>query len=189
MGSAFKRPEDILNRALQHIRCAQISSRTEQNPNAFETNACYDALRRAELRRNTWRFATRRTLLRPLDYTSVVLAPSTYVAGTTYATGAIVQYPANSAAFGSRWLMRTREHPRHPASQRHPPVGSILRPADPRPVQLEPGEHPADLPDHLPRGRAGLHDPRRRDVHDLPSDPRRRCAGHRAYPLPRGHLG
>jgi hypothetical protein len=92
-------PLDIANRALQHVRFPHISSFAEGSAPAYETAFVYDKLRRAELRRNAWRFAIKRVTLRALDYASVVLTPSTYAAGTTYPTGAIVQYPANSGAY------------------------------------------------------------------------------------------
>ena len=52
--------------------------------------ACYGKLRRAELRRNIWTFATRRTALRPLDTNTLMLAPSLWSATITYFVGSIV---------------------------------------------------------------------------------------------------
>lgn len=61
---------DIANRALQHCGAERIQPGavlTEDSKNASEVRACYDLTRRAELRRNTWRFSTRRTAIRPID--------------------------------------------------------------------------------------------------------------------------
>lgn len=97
--TAFNLEIDIVNRALQHCRMQRIGSLTENSPNAREMASIYDAIRRAELRRNTWRFATRRVALRAIDTKTVRLVPDTYAAGTTYSVGAIVQYPASSGAY------------------------------------------------------------------------------------------
>lgn len=90
--SAFNIPEDIANRALQHIGGRRIVSLAEDSKNASEIAACYDRLREAELRRNVWRFATRRAVMRPIDTTTTLFTPATWLIGTTYAVGAIVTY-------------------------------------------------------------------------------------------------
>ncbi len=54
---------EICNRALQKIGAARIVSLTENSKNARECNACYDALRQAELRKNFWSFAIKRAQL------------------------------------------------------------------------------------------------------------------------------
>ena len=64
---AFKIPEDIANRALQHCGAARIQTLQDDSKNASEIAQCYDGLRRAELRRNLWTFACRRTVLYPID--------------------------------------------------------------------------------------------------------------------------
>jgi hypothetical protein len=97
----FREPLDILNRAAQHCRVAGAGSLDEMSAQAVEFNRVYDKMRRYELRRNVWRFATRRVALRALSNGTSLLVPASYAAGTTYAAGAIVQYPASS---GSYWI-------------------------------------------------------------------------------------
>jgi hypothetical protein len=70
----FTTPLDIVNRALQHCGRRRIFSFTDLTDNAQEMAFLYDKLRRAELRRNVWTFATRRTVLRPIDFTTMTLA-------------------------------------------------------------------------------------------------------------------
>jgi hypothetical protein len=84
---------DIANRALQHCGGGLIAAGaflTEDSKNASELRACYDLNRRAELRRNVWRFATRKTAIRPLDATSKLVTFGTWASGTTYALNDIV---------------------------------------------------------------------------------------------------
>ena len=91
----FLLPEDIANRALQHVGMAYISvfgpagDDTKQND---ECSRVYHKVRRAELRRNVWRFAVRKTRLMALTQSMMLFTPPTYAAGTTYAAGAIVIY-------------------------------------------------------------------------------------------------
>ena len=61
---------DIANRACQRVGAARIAAGallTENSRQASEIRACYDMLRRFELRRNVWRFAIRTVALRPMD--------------------------------------------------------------------------------------------------------------------------
>jgi hypothetical protein len=51
----------------------------------------YDKLRRAELRRNTWRFAIRSTVLRPVDSNTMLLVPPQWSATQVYDYGNLVQ--------------------------------------------------------------------------------------------------
>lgn len=84
----------IANRALQHLGAERISSgalRTEDSKNAAEIRACYDTLRRAEMRRNVWRFSVRKVVLRPLESDSKFVAFGAYNAATTYAAGDIIE--------------------------------------------------------------------------------------------------
>lgn len=90
--SAFKNPNDIANRALQHIGVRRITSFSDDSKQASEINACFDRLREAEMRRNVWRFAIRKAVLRPLDSTTTLLAPLAWAIGTAYAVGAVVSY-------------------------------------------------------------------------------------------------
>ncbi len=91
MVSAFTSPVDIANRALQHVGSPRIASFLDNSKQASESNFVYDKLRRAELRRAIWRFATRRVPLRAITSTSMLLNPLTWLVGTTYAAMAIVQ--------------------------------------------------------------------------------------------------
>jgi len=82
---------DIANRACQHLGAMRISSLSDNSRQANEINFCYDKLRRAELRRSTWRFATRRAFIRLLTATSLRFIPAAYASGTTYTAGQIIQ--------------------------------------------------------------------------------------------------
>lgn len=82
----------VVNRGLQHLGATRVSTnfRTEQSKNAAAMRACYDTLRRTELRRNVWRFAIRKTALRALNYDSQMVIFPAYSAITTYAKNDIV---------------------------------------------------------------------------------------------------
>lgn len=95
--SGFVTPLDIWNRALQHIGSFRVSYLLELTSQANEIRYCYDKLRLAELQRNLWGFATRRTVMRALTNTMLVWTPPAWVAATTYAAGAITSYS------GSYW--------------------------------------------------------------------------------------
>jgi hypothetical protein len=83
----------IANRACQRVGAGRIAAGalfTEDSNSANEIAACYDILRRAELRRNFWRFSIRRAPLRPVDVTTKTFTPTAWSAATTYAVAAIV---------------------------------------------------------------------------------------------------
>lgn len=63
---------------------------TEDSVAASEINFTYDKVRLAELRRNVWRFAIRKAVLRPIDTTTQTFTPSAWDAGVTYAAGDLV---------------------------------------------------------------------------------------------------
>jgi len=91
--AGFSSSVDIANRALQHCGASRIDpvlGFTEQSKNASETAFVYDKLRRAELRRNTWTFATRRAVLRAMDVNTRLLSPVLWSSLTTYYIGSIV---------------------------------------------------------------------------------------------------
>lgn len=102
--SAFKVPEDIANRALQHCGASRIVTLQDNDKGAAEITQCYDGLRRAELRRNLWSFSVRRTVLYPINTPTFnsgqanvpaptqLLVPATWSAGIQYAFGAIVAW-------------------------------------------------------------------------------------------------
>lgn len=90
--SSFQNSLKIKNRALQHVGSKQLASETEVSKAATEVNACYDNLREAELQRNTWVFAVRKTVLRPVDTTTVTFTFPTFSASASYARGSIVLF-------------------------------------------------------------------------------------------------
>lgn len=82
---------DIANRALQHCGAPQIVDPTEDSKSNQEVSFAYDKVRRAELQRNTWRFAIRKVCLRAVDASTLLLNAPAYDATKTYLPGAIVQ--------------------------------------------------------------------------------------------------
>jgi len=105
---AYQIDLDIANRAIQHlIGVERIYSMGDTTKAAREIAFTYDKVRDAELRRNVWRFAIRRAVLRPVDTSTVIWAPAAWAATTTYAAGAVVNYtPAglNISEFGANPL-------------------------------------------------------------------------------------
>lgn len=92
---------DVINRALQKLGAKRIVSHLDNSKNASETTGCYDSLRRAELRRNVWRFAIRRAMLRAATPTTLKLAPATFDLTITYPAYAIVFYAFNGLTYVS----------------------------------------------------------------------------------------
>lgn len=90
MAKSFSTELDIANRALQHCGARQITSLTDGSKAAFEVNSCYSKLRDAELRDNLWRFATRRTAIRPMTLGTMQLVPGVWSATKSYFNGSIV---------------------------------------------------------------------------------------------------
>ena len=90
----FLSPTDIGSRAAEH--CGQprldptLGFADPSSKAASEIGFVYGKIRRAELRRNNWRFATRRACLRPIDSNTMLMAPALWVASTTYFVGSIV---------------------------------------------------------------------------------------------------
>lgn len=83
----------IANRAVQRCGAARIADGalfTEDSNQANEIKACYDILRRAELRRNVWMFSVRRAPLRPVDTNTQLYTPPAWLIGTSYPVAAIV---------------------------------------------------------------------------------------------------
>jgi hypothetical protein len=81
---------DIANRACQHLGATRIASPTEDSVNNAEIAFAYDKLRRAELRRNAWRFSIKKAVLRPIDTTTFLLSPAQWNAGIQYLPGSVV---------------------------------------------------------------------------------------------------
>lgn len=101
----FLTPVDIGNRAAQHCGVEMMDATlgfTENSKTARQISFIYGKVRRAELRRNVWRFATRRAILRPIDTNTMVLAPAMWVSVTTYFKGSIVSDASNNL-----WISRT----------------------------------------------------------------------------------
>lgn len=101
MGAYFTQI-DIANRALQHLGVPRITTFTDSSRQAREAGFAIDKLRRAELQRSVWTFATRRAVMREVVAGSAfdMLFP-VYAAGTTYALGMVVK-----DSNGYLWLSR-----------------------------------------------------------------------------------
>lgn len=92
--AAFSTSADIANRGLTKLG-AQLLSGTlagDTTKMGALANNCYDKLRRAELGRNLWVFATRRAALRPIGAfnSTKFLTFATWASGTTYAVNDVV---------------------------------------------------------------------------------------------------
>jgi len=96
---AFSLPIDIVNRALQRLRVMRISSLDAPSHQAAEAAAMYDDLRLSEVRRNLWKFATRRVVLRPIGIDTLLWTPAAWVSGTSYGLGAVVSYTPVSGPY------------------------------------------------------------------------------------------
>lgn len=86
----FLDPLDVANRACDHLGATHIASPTEESVNNSKIAPIYDKVRRAELRRNIWRFAIRDVVLRPIDTTTYTLSPAQWANGIYYPPGSIV---------------------------------------------------------------------------------------------------
>lgn len=87
---AFRSPLDIWNRAVQHCGGNGIASLTEISRNAKAVSFAYDKQRESMLQMRTWTFATRRTVLRAIDSSTMRLLPALWSQTTTYFVGSIV---------------------------------------------------------------------------------------------------
>lgn len=92
---------DVANRALQHLGVPRITLFTDSSRQAREAAFAIDKLRRAELQRSVWTFATKRAVMREMVSTTKEVTFATYAAGTTYGAGDVV---ADSNGF--LWLSR-----------------------------------------------------------------------------------
>lgn len=89
----FTTPTDIGNRAAQHCGAEMMDAVlgfAEVSKVARQISSVYGKLRQAELERNVWTFATRRTALRAIDTTTMLLVPAAWVSTTVYFNGSIV---------------------------------------------------------------------------------------------------
>ena len=96
---------DIANRALFHLGARRITSPSEISKNNSTMTFLYDKLRRAELRRNVWRFATRRAVLRPMTPTMMNIAVEPWNAAQLYLPGSLV-----TDANGVIWMSTQAEN-------------------------------------------------------------------------------
>lgn len=91
---AFRAPVDIGNRAAQHCGVARMDPVLGFNDDSVRCSSaissCYDKLRQAELKRETWVFSIKETVLRALDANTMLLAPALWSPQTTYFRGSIV---------------------------------------------------------------------------------------------------
>ena len=105
----FNLPFDIGERALMHVGSsigAAANAAFPGNPKAAALlAACYGKLRRAELGRNLWTFATRKTAIRPIDTNTMLLAATLWSGSVTYFVGSIV-----SDAVGTLWKSTIRNN-------------------------------------------------------------------------------
>lgn len=94
----FNQPVDIANRALQHCGASLITTLADNDKGAAAISQCYDGLRKAELRRNVWRFSVRRAMLYPINTaisglpfgSATTGAYPNWAANVTYAVGTVV---------------------------------------------------------------------------------------------------
>jgi len=96
---------DIANRALDHCGQEPILSVTEDSKKNQLCARVYDKVRRAELRRNYWRFSIKKCVLRAVDTTTLKLNPLLYSSATTYFPGSIVK-----DSNGALWVSITEEN-------------------------------------------------------------------------------
>jgi hypothetical protein len=93
---------DVANRGLQHLGVDKIATPTEDSKANNEMSFAYDKVRRAELRRNVWRFSVKTAVIRAIDTTTMLIVPALYNAATLYLSGAIVR-----DANGVYWISNT----------------------------------------------------------------------------------
>lgn len=96
---------DIANRAAQILGVKRIKSVTEDSRQNIELATAYDKLLDAELQRNTWTFATRKTALRALTATTLLVQPNTWNAAQLYTPGSVV-----ADTNGDLWVSATPEN-------------------------------------------------------------------------------
>lgn len=97
----FQNSIDICNRGMQHIGAARIGTAgfAEDSVQASECGFVYGKVKRAELRRNVWRFATRLAVLRPFTATTMAINAPLWASTTTYFIGSLV-----TDSLGVTWI-------------------------------------------------------------------------------------
>lgn len=101
----FTNSVDIANRACQHCGVTRIQDLNEDSLQAGEIAFVYDKLRRAELRRNVWRFAIKRAALRPIGIGTCIIVPPLWAATITYGLGALV-----GSSSGAIWQSQIQDN-------------------------------------------------------------------------------
>jgi hypothetical protein len=99
----YRVPLDIANRALDHCGVPNIAAFTDDAKGAQYTNAVYDKLRVAELRRNVWRFSVRKAALRAVDEATMFLVPAAWSSTAVYPQGSIITYN-NTFYFAAQYV-------------------------------------------------------------------------------------
>lgn len=99
----YRTPVDIGNRACDHCGVPPIVAFTDDSKAADRVNSVYDKLRIAELRRNVWRFAVRKTALRAVDVDTMFLVPAAWSSTAVYPQGSIVSY-SNRFYFADQYV-------------------------------------------------------------------------------------
>src|SRR5215831_1420830 len=96
----FRTAIDIANRALDHCGQDPLGPQgfLEPSKKARLIARLYDNIRRSELRRRVWRFATKRALLRAVTPDMMLISPSMWSPTTTYFIGSVV-----TDIFGIMW--------------------------------------------------------------------------------------
>ena len=100
---AIKTPLDLASRALQHVGARRLDAAdttvalwaADTDLGASETYFVYDKVRQAELRRNIWRFSTRRCALRPIAASTSLVIFGTWSAGTASAGDIVLDSNGN----------------------------------------------------------------------------------------------
>lgn len=98
-------PTQIANRVCQKVGAELIAPGallTEDSKQAQQIATAYDFIRRAELRRNVWRFGIRICAIRPLGFNSKLATFGTWVTGTTYSLNDIVLDPNDNQVYFSK---------------------------------------------------------------------------------------
>lgn len=104
----FQTAIDVANRACQHCGVPLLDATlgfSEVSTRSSALQFAYGKVKRAELRRNVWRFATRRTVIRPIDTNTMLLVPTLWQAGVTYFQSSVV---ADSTGF--MWVSKIQNN-------------------------------------------------------------------------------
>jgi hypothetical protein len=84
MASAYIDSLDIANLACQHLGVRAILDLNEDTVQNIEISRVYDQVRQDELRRNRWRFAKKRCILRAMTQTTRIIQPQQWDSSVAY---------------------------------------------------------------------------------------------------------